>query len=96
MLETLEIQRKKRGYEIVSKTGFPTGIDNMGGGDSSKFDEGAWVNTWGKHGRELETLSKNTCEGVHLLVYLPAISLQACKFTKNLLWWFTWPESISG
>ena len=27
-------------------------------------------------------LSKNTCEGVHLIVKLPAISLQACKFTK--------------
>ena len=27
-------------------------------------------------------LSKNTYEGVHLLVKLPAISLQACKFTK--------------
>ena len=30
-------------------------------------------------------LSKNTCEGVHLIVKLPAISLQACKFTKNEL-----------
>ena len=26
-------------------------------------------------------LSKNTCEGVHLIVKLPAICLQACKFT---------------
>ena len=30
-------------------------------------------------------LSKNTCEGVHLIVKLPAISLQASKFTKNEL-----------
>ena len=30
-------------------------------------------------------LSKNTCEGVNLIVKLPAISLQACKFTKNEL-----------
>ena len=30
-------------------------------------------------------LSKNTCEGVHLIVKLPAINLQACKFTKNEL-----------
>ena len=30
-------------------------------------------------------LSKNTCEGVHLIVKLPAISLQACKFSKNEL-----------
>ena len=29
--------------------------------------------------------SKNTCEGVHLIVKLPAISLQASKFTKNEL-----------
>ena len=33
----------------------------------------------------LKMLSKNTCEGVHLIVKLPAISLQACKFTKNEL-----------
>ena len=30
-------------------------------------------------------LSKNTCEGVHLIKKLPAISLQASKFTKNEL-----------
>ena len=30
-------------------------------------------------------LSKNTGEGVHLIVKLPAINLQACKFTKNEL-----------
>ena len=30
-------------------------------------------------------LLKNTCEGVHLIVKLPAISLQASKFTKNEL-----------
>ena len=28
---------------------------------------------------------KNICGGVHMLVELPAISLQACKFTKNEL-----------
>ena len=28
-------------------------------------------------------LLKNTCERVYLLVKLLAISLQACKFTKN-------------
>ena len=26
---------------------------------------------------------RNTCEGVHLLVQLLTISLEACKFTKN-------------
>ena len=33
----------------------------------------------------LKMLSKNTCEGVHLIVKLPAISLQACKFNENEL-----------
>ena len=36
-------------------------------------------------GRGLKMLLKNTCEGVHLIVKLPSISLQACKFTKNEL-----------
>ena len=36
---------------------------------------------WG----ELKIPLKNTCEGVHLIVKLPAISLQASKFTKNEL-----------
>ena len=33
----------------------------------------------------LKKLSKNACEGVHLIAKLPAISLQACKFIKNEL-----------
>ena len=40
------------------------------------------------HGGEhagVKMLSKNTCEGVNLIVKLPAISLQACKFTENEL-----------
>ena len=49
-----------------------------------KFDEGGlgeyMVGAWG-----LKMLSKNTFEGVHLIVKLPAISLQAWKFTKNEL-----------
>ena len=55
------------------------------GGGSSKFDgEGGGLKSkhrgaWG----ELKMLSKNTCEGVHLIVKLLAISLQASKFTKN-------------
>ena len=48
----------------------------MGGG-SSKFDGGSMG--------ELKMLSKNTCEGVDLIVKLWAISLQASKFTKNKL-----------
>ena len=54
MLETLEIQRKNRGYEIVSKTGFPTGIDNMGGwglfkiwwGGLSQYMGEVWEGAW--------------------------------------------------
>ena len=30
-------------------------------------------------------LSKKTCEGVHSIIKLPAISLQDCKFTKDEL-----------
>ena len=51
----------------------------VGGGFLSQNVEGGVA--WG----ELKMLSKNTCEGVHLIVKLLAISLQACKFTKNEL-----------
>ena len=58
------------------------GIPIMGG--SSKFDGGRLSQymggAWG-----LKILPKNTCEGVHLIVKLPALSLQASKFTKNEL-----------
>ena len=63
-------------------TGFPTGVENMGGalqnlmrGSLSQYMGEAWGG--------LKMLLKSTCEGVHLIVKLPAISLQACKFTKN-------------
>ena len=36
----------------------------------------------GEHGG-FKMLSKNTCEGVGLIIKLPAINLQAYKFTKN-------------
>ena len=36
-------------------------------------------------GGGLKMLSKNAGDGVHLIVKLPAIGLQACKFTKNEL-----------
>ena len=53
-------------------------------GGSSKFDGGLKAKHGGAWG-ELKIPSKNTCEGVHLMVKLPAISLQASKFTKNEL-----------
>ena len=70
------------------QSGFPTDVENMGGalqnlmggggaGDLSQY--------MGEHGGGLKILSKNTFKGVHLIVKLPAISLQACKFTKNEL-----------
>ena len=37
----------------------------------------------GEAWRGLKMLSKNTCDGVHLIVKLLVISLQACKFIKN-------------
>ena len=47
------------------------------GGGLSQYVGGAWVGP--------KMLSKNTCEGVYLIVKLPTIILQACKFTKNKL-----------
>ena len=67
-----------------SEAGFPTGVANMGGAPQNLMGEGLSQNMGGARG-ELKMLSKNACEGVHLIVKLPAISLQACKFTKNEL-----------
>ena len=44
------------------------------GGEIKSIHGGAWD--------RLKMLSRNTCEGVHLIVESPAISLQAFKFTK--------------
>ena len=46
--------------------GFPQVL--WGGGGLSQYMGGGWG--------ELKMLSKNTCEGVYLMVKLPAISLQ--------------------
>ena len=56
------------------RAGFPTGVENMGRGSIHGGACGG-----------LKMRSKNTWEGVHLIVKLPAIILQACKFTKNEL-----------
>ena len=55
--------------------------EHGGGGSSSNLMRGCLGQTWG----ELRMLSKNTCQGVHLIKKLPAISLQDSKFTKNEL-----------
>ena len=49
----------------------------MGGGGLSQSMGGAWG--------ELKILSKNTCEGVHLIVKLPPIRMQVSKFSKTEL-----------
>ena len=54
-------------------------------GGSSKFDGGRLTSIHGGSMGVVKMVVKNTCEGVHLLVKLPPISLQACKFTKNEL-----------
>ena len=56
---------------------------NWEGGGSSKFDRGGLRSIHGGSMGGLKMLSKNTCEGVHLIIKLLAKSLQACKFTKN-------------
>ena len=57
----------------------------MGGGALQNLMGGRLKSILGGSMGGLKMLSKNTCEGVHLTVKLPAISLQACKFTKNEL-----------
>ena len=68
----------------VSRQGFPQVLRTWGGG-SSKLDGVGLSQYLGGAWRGLKMLSKNTQEGVHLIVKLPAISLQAGKFTKNEL-----------
>ena len=51
----------------------------MGGGGGGGLSQ-----NMGEHGG-LKIQSKNTREGVHLIVKLPAINMQASKFTKNEL-----------
>ena len=74
----------------TTNPGFSTGVESMGGAPpqgqgSLKFDWGALVNSWREHRSGLKIQLKNTCGRVYLIVKLPAISLQACKFTKNEL-----------
>ena len=51
-------------------------------GGSSRFGGGLSQYMGEEHWGGLKILSKNTCQGVHLIVKLLAISLQACKYTK--------------
>ena len=71
--------------QLVSLRSFPTGVENMGG-----FCKIWWGGLKSIHGESIgegwfKMLSKNTCKGVHLIVKLLAIILQAYKSTKNEL-----------
>ena len=61
--------------------GVPTSVDKMRGGGLELIHVGRLSRGEGV----FKMLLKNACEGVHMLVKLPAISLQACKFSKNEL-----------
>ena len=71
---------------MIYLLGFPTGVENMrgegggGGGALQNLMRGGLIH--GESMGELKMLSKNTCERVHLIVKLPAISLQSHKCTK--------------
>ena len=78
------------------RAGFPTGVANMGGPPQSLMGEGGLKSKHGgSMGGELKMLSKNTCEGVHLIEKLLAISLQASKFTKNELFHIYFPRILA-
>ena len=49
----------------------------MGGGAPQNLMLGGLSQYIGEHGGGVKMLSKNTCDGIHLIVKLPAISLQA-------------------
>ena len=72
---------------IISKTFLRT----LGGCAPPHWGGGLFFKIWWRGGGlesihgGLKMLLKNTCEGVHLLVKLQPITLQACKFTKNKL-----------
>ena len=66
---------------LQSNQGFPQVLQTWGG--SSKFDGGGLSQNMGGSKGELKMLSKNTCERVHFIAKLPAVSLQASKLKMN-------------
>ena len=77
---------------VVARQGFPQVLPTWGG-LCLKIYEGSLSQNMGRAWGELKMLSKNTCGGVHLIVKLLAISLQAFKFTKNEL--IPWPIKMT-
>ena len=64
------------------KQGVAIGVGTWGGGAPQNLMGGLKSKHGGSLG-ELKMLSTNTCKGVHLIVKLPAISLQASKSVKS-------------
>ena len=64
-------------YYFCMEAGFPTGVENMGRGGALQNLMGGLKSIHGGSMGGLKMLSKNTCDGVHLIVagYKPA-SLQ--------------------
>ena len=64
---------------VTFPTWFPTGVENMGG------PQNLMRGLKSKHGGELKILSKNACEGVHLIVKLPVtVSFGRGFFEKKM------------
>ena len=61
--------------------GFPQVLRTWGGGALQNLMGGGGLSQYMGAGGRIKMLSKNACEGVHLIVKLLAISLQACRFT---------------
>ena len=70
-------------YQNMVIQGFPQVLRTWGrGAPQNLMGGGGLSQNMGEHGGG-KIPSKNTCEGVHLIVKLPAIILHASKFTKN-------------
>ena len=67
-------------YQNTVIQGFPQVLRTWGRGAPQNLMGGRDLS---QNMGELKIPSKNTCEGVHLIVKLPAIIQQASKFTKN-------------
>ena len=72
--------------EIIVQ-GFPQVLRTWGGVLQNLIGEWGLKSVHGESMWGLKVQLKNTCEGVHLIVKLWAISLQAFKFTKNELFY---------
>ena len=68
-----------------STQGFPLVLWTWGGGVLKIWWGGGLNQNMREAWEELKMLSKTACEGVHLILKLLAISLQASKFAKNEL-----------